>query len=111
MEQKKNEKLQQLLNDEVFIAVLKNLNTEEEFQEALANNGVVMTDEEVREFLDQVDAALSEAELVEGQLENVSGGFTLVGVGLCVGVYAISYGVGYLLGRRLKKKGNCSKPY
>ena len=75
----REEKIQELLLSESFVGELKNLNSVEELQEALKNNGLDMTLEEINALGDLCEKVLEQMdndELSEENLSSVSGGVT-----------------------------------
>ena len=103
------EKIKELLASEDFGREVANAETTEDFQAAFKQNGVELTLEEVDSILVQAAAACG-MELNEDQLENVSGGFGILGTALILaGGVLVCYGVGWVAGRVISRKsGVCS---
>ncbi len=78
------EKLGPLMEDETFMAVLKNCEGEDALLSLLAEKGIELTDEEIAEFK---ACAEEPGELGEDDLENVSGGcVSLITMAFILGV-------------------------
>lgn len=76
--------LRDLQNDPAFMARLTDAGDIRAIKELLASRGIEMTDDEIDRAL-----KLSDAELSEETLENVSGGFAELYVGICVLAFVI----------------------
>jgi isopropylmalate/homocitrate/citramalate synthase len=76
MNTNKMEKMHELLKDAAFVEQMKNMESPEEFQAALAARGVELNDEEMMELLEECKKLAEEIgdELSEEQLESVVGG-------------------------------------
>lgn len=85
-----NEKLNELLQDESFIKNLLSLETDEEVQSFLSENGVDFTLSEIAAIKSGVAARLAgdEEELSDDDLENVAGGADIAAIisGICDGI-------------------------
>lgn len=98
------EKIRELLASEDFGREVADAETSEDFQAAFQRHGVELTIEEVDSILVQA-AAASGIELNEDLLENVTGGFGVLGTALIlVGGVLVCYGVGWVAGRVLSSK-------
>ena len=72
------QKLAELFQSVQFKEAVENIQTAEELQELFAANGVELTQEEVYDLCVGIAAQKEEAELGEGDLENVTGGFGML---------------------------------
>lgn len=97
------EKIKELLASEEFGNEVKDYETEEELQAAFARHGVELSVEDVRAICAQVYVA-NGGELSDEELDDVAGGFALTGALLLAGAVVLSYGVGYVAGKIVKKK-------
>lgn len=97
------EKIRELLADPAFGEEIKDLQELEEFQAAFRRHGVEMTLQETDSVLLQAAASNGE-DLTEEQLEQVAGGFAVTGALLIGGGILLCYGVGWAVGRYIKKK-------
>ena len=69
------EKLDQLLENEAFLDKIYSCESEKEIADTLTENGIEMSEEEVKDMLEQVSAGKSTGgELDETALEGVAGG-------------------------------------
>lgn len=101
--------VQELVASEEFGKEVEELETAEELQAAFARHGVELTPDEVTELC--VGIASLNGELREDALDTVAGGVPGIITGALIigGVWALSYGVGYVVGKVIKKKtGACS---
>ena len=105
----KLERLNELYSDPEMARKLNAAPTEEDLRLMLAENGVELTAEEMTGVLKELAAlaeeSMSEEELSEDQLENVSGGFSLTiaslaikTTGVVTAAFGISVGVGLGIG-------------
>lgn len=69
-----NEKIIQLLNDEGFINGLQNIDTMEGLREAFAENGIILTQEEVEELAKTLVCIAKDKEFEAEELDTVVGG-------------------------------------
>lgn len=76
MNTNKMEKMYELLKDRAFVEQMKNMESPEELQAALANRGVELSDDEMTELIHECKNLADEMsdELSEDQLERVVGG-------------------------------------
>ena len=69
------EKINQLLQDEAFLDKMMGCESEKDIADVFTENGIEMSEEEVKDMLEQVSAGKSTGgELDESALEGVSGG-------------------------------------
>lgn len=98
-------KIKELLENEEFGNEIKDLDSAEGFQAAFKAHGVELTLEEVDSVL--VHAAIANGngdEISEDELEQVAGGSIFVGALVVAGGLALSYGVGWAVGRYVRNK-------
>ena len=86
-------KLENLQNDKEFMDKLAEANDVESIKALLAAKGIEMSDEEIKEALDRSDGG----ELSENDLENVAGGFSVLG-----GIAILAFLIGLARGLRCK---------
>lgn len=95
MDAQKQEKLGKLLQDEDFVKSIMKAGSLENSKSILTDNGVELTDDELREMmaegkklLEEQDMMNADGELSEKSLEMVAGGFSFSRfvVGLAIGV-------------------------
>lgn len=100
-------KVQTLMESEDFGKEIETVESAAELKVALEAHGVEITLQEVDEIC--VGIASNKGDnLSESDLENVTGGGFLTGCAIVAGGWAVSYIVGYVAGKIIKKKtGAC----
>ena len=91
----KTEMLTNLFQNEEFKKDAAELTTAEELQALISRYGVALSMDEVHNMCGQIAQQMNQDELTEEDLENVSGGFTIIGSTLIVlkGAKAVVFGV------------------
>lgn len=95
------EKLSSLWEDEAFVKALAAAGTDEDALRVLRENGVELTEEELRELQ---SARETSDELSEEDLEDVAGGFAIAAL---TAVTAMALGLYVYLQWRKWKRGGC----